>query len=463
MSVAAAGLPKKVLAGLILASALITLDGTGTTIALPAIGRDLNLSVATLQWIANAPLLILAAMLLPAGTLADRFGRIRMMRIGLMCFVVASLGCAAARSDLEIIGARFVQGAGGALVLPATLAVLRGAYTNPTERTRVFGVWAAWTGVASAGGPLIAGALVDVWEWRAVFLPPAVAGVVALLLIHRGAPAASAARTGPIPIKATFALMVLLAGVAYLLMLGPAGDLAGRGLAVGFALAGAAGVVLTRDRHRGVLLPRELRAARNCFPANAITFAFYFGMFGLSFLVVLYVQQVLGNSASWAAVALLPMSVMLFFAEPFGRLAGLIGTRALILAGAIAAAGGIAWMGVSAHPLPFWSHIMLGTGVFGLGLSLAVSALTNAAVAAVPDACAGAASGLNHAVVRGAGLLAVAAVGSISAPGSADAISVEGFQRALLVCAAVVAAGGIGGTLLLSDHEPGGLAKETTG
>jgi MFS family permease len=461
MSVASEGLPKKVLAGLILASALITLDGTATTIALPAIGRDLKVSVTTLQWIANAPLLILAAMLLPAGTLADRYGRIRMMRIGLICFVVASLGCAAARSELEIIGARFVQGAGGALVLPATLAVLRGAYTNSAQRTRVFGVWAAWTGAASAAGPLLAGALVDFWKWRAVFLPAALAGVVALLLIRREAPSASATRTSPVPVRATVALMVLLGGIAYLLMHGSAEGVQVSRLTLGFVLAAVAAVVLTRDRHRGVLFPRELRAARNCLPANAITFALYFGMFGLSFLVVLYVQQVLGYSASWAAVVLLPMSIMLFFAELFGRLTTLVGTRALILAGAIAAAGGIAWMGVSSHPLPFWSHIILGTGLFGLGLSLAVSALTHAAVAAVPDACAGAASGLNHAVVRVAGLIAVAVLGSISAPGLADAITVEGFQRALLVCATVVAAGGIAGTLLLSDDAPGGLGRET--
>jgi MFS family permease len=463
MSAAAEGLPKKGLVGLILASALVTLDGTAATIALPAIGRDLNVPMTTLQWIANAPLLILAAMLLPAGALADRYGRIRVLRTGVVCCVIASLGCAAARSDLEIIGARFVQGAGGALVLPAALAVLRGAYTRSTERTHVLGVWAAWTGGASVAGPLLAGALVDLWEWRAVFLPAALTGVVALLLIERHTPATAATRTGPVPVRATVALVVLLGGAAYLLMHGPAEGLQVPDVTVGLLLAGAAAVVLTRDRHRDVLFPRELRAARNCLPANAITFALYFGMFGLSFLVVMYVQQVLGYSATWAAIVLSPMSVMLFFAEPFGRLATVIGTRALVLAGAIAAAAGTAWMGVSAHPLPFWPHIIVGTAVFGLGLSLAVSALTHAAVAAVPDACAGAASGLNHAVVRGAGLIAVTVLGSISAPNVADAITVDGFQRALLVSAAVVGVGGIAGTLLLRDDQPGGVAKETGG
>jgi MFS family permease len=457
------GLPKKVLAGLILASALITLDGTAATIALPAIGRDLNASMATLQWIANAPLLILAAMLLPGGTMADRYGRFRMMRVGLMSFVAASIGCAAAASDLQIIAARFVQGAGGALVLPASLAVLRGAYTDGPERARIFGVWAAWTGVAGAAGPLLAGALVDVWVWRAVFLPAAIAGVIALLLIHQQAVAASATRSGPVPAKATIALTVLFGGVAYLLIHGAEPGLRVSRLTLSGGLALVAAVVLVRDRHRHVLLPRELIAARNCLTANAITFALYFGLFGLSFLVVLYVQQVLGYTASWAAMVLLPMSVMLFFAERFGRLTARLGTRALVVAGAIAAAGGLAWMGTGAHPLPFGTHIIPGTALFGLGLSLAVSALTHAAVAAVPDSCAGAASGLNHAVVRTAGLIAVALLGSISAPGLAEAISIEGFQRALLVCAAVVAAGGVVGVVLLRDDEPGGLASTAGG
>jgi MFS transporter, DHA2 family, methylenomycin A resistance protein len=135
---------RRQLAGLILASAVITLDGTATTIALPAIGRDLSASMSRLQWIANAPLLVLAAMLLPAGTLADRYGRVRILRVGLMGFVAASLACAMAPSDIAVIWARLAQGAGGALVLPAALAVLRGAYTDPGERARIFGVWAAW-------------------------------------------------------------------------------------------------------------------------------------------------------------------------------------------------------------------------------------------------------------------------------------------------------------------------------
>ena len=223
------------------------------------------------------------------------------------------------------------------------------------------------------------------------------------------------------------------------------------------AVTVAGAVVLARHRDRQVLFPAELLAARNCLPANATTFALYFGMFGLSFLLVLYVQQVLHYSALGASVLLLPMSIMLFLAERFGRLTVFVGAKRLIVAGTLSAATAVAWLGASGHPLPFWPHMVLGTGLFGLGISLAVSALTHAAVAAVPDKCAGAASGLNHAVVRVAGLGAVALLGSIAAPGATDVVSAEGVQRALLICSGIVAVGGLVGSGLLRDDEPGGL------
>lgn len=449
-------MPPRQLAALILASALITLDGTATNIALPAIGRDLSASMPRLQWIANAPLLALAAMLLPAGTAADRFGHVRLVRIGLMLFVAASVMCALAWSDAAIIGAKLGQGAGGALVLPATLAVLRSAYGNAAERTRILGIWAAWTGAASAAGPLLAGLLVDVMSWRAVFIPSIVVGSAAVMLLKRES-SRGARGSGPVPGFATAALIVVLGAFAYLLMHASRSGLDDALLLIPAALAVAGGVVLSRDPQRQVLFPRELVTARNCLPANAITFALYFGMFGLSFLLALYVQQVLHYSAVWAAVVLLPISIMLLFAERFGRLTSSVGTRWVVLAGALLAAGGLAWIGSAPHPVPFWSHIILGTTCLGLGISAAVSALTHAAVAAVPEACAGAASGLNHAVVRAAGLIAVALLGSIAAPGASDVISADGFQRAVLMCATVVAAGGIAGSVRLRDDKPGGV------
>jgi MFS family permease len=444
------------LAGVIMASALITFDGTATTVALPAIGRDLSASISRLQWIANAPLLVLAAMLLPAGTLADRFGRVRVMRIGLIAFVAASCAAAAAASDAWVISARLLQGAAGALVLPAALAILRAAYTDADERARVFGIWAAWTGVASALGPLMGGAIVDLSSWRAVFLPSAVAGVAAVLLLERES-GTGITRSTPVPARATVALSVVIGAVAYVLMQAADTGATAARIALPAMLATVGTAVLLRDPRRQVLFPRELLTARNCVPANATTFALYFGMFGFSFIVVLYVQQLLQYSALWAAVVLLPISVLLLFAERLGRFTAVIGTRWVIVAGALAAALGIGWIGSSPHPVPFWSHLIAGTSLFGFGLSLAVSALTHAAVAGVPDACAGTASGLNHAVVRAAGLVSVALLGSLSAPGMSDTVSVEGVQRALVLCAAVVGAGGALGGAFVRDDEPGGL------
>jgi MFS family permease len=448
--------------GLILASALITLDGTATTIALPTIGRELGAKVSLLQWISNAPLLSLAAFLLPAGTLADRFGRVRVMRIGLVGCVVTLLACAAAQSPIHLVAARFALGAAGALVLPAALAVLRGATEDAAERARTFGVWAAWTGVASACGPLFAGMIVDAWSWRAVFLPAAAAGLVAAILLETERREDRAAPSQPLPALATAALAVSFGAIAYVLMrVGDAAGLGGWqvGLPVGLAIGGVA--VLVRDRKRHVLLPPELLTAPNCVPANAATFALYFGMFGLSFLVALYAQQVLRYSALWSAVVLLPISMMLFLAERFGQLTSRVGTRWLIVAGAIAAAGGAAWMASGPQPLPFWSHLIVGTALFGLGMSLAVSALTHAAVAAVPEACAGVASGLNHAVVRAAGLMAIALLGTIAAPGLSEAVSEEGFQRAMMICAGVVGLGGVAAGVWVRNDAPGGLSSES--
>jgi MFS family permease len=454
-------MPGRQLTVLILASALTTLDGTATTIALPAIGSDLAAPMTRLQWIANAPLLALAAMLLPAGVIADRVGHVRLLRIGLIAFVAASLVCAAAWSDAAIVGAKLAQGAAGALVLPAALAGLRRASADASERTRIFGRWAAWTGAASAAGPLLAGLLVDTLSWRAVFLPSVLGGLICLALLTREPRMAIREPVGPVPGLATAAVMVLLGALAYLLIHASRNGLDDTTLLVPAALVIWASVTLGRDARRHVLFPPELLRARNCLPANATTFALYFGLFGLSFLLVLYVQQVLHYSAFWAAAVLLPISIMLLFAEHLGRLTSAIGTKWLVVAGAVLAAGGVAWIGSADHPMPFWSGIMAGTTLFGLGISVTVSALTHAAVAAVPTQCAGAASGLNHAVVRAAGLVAIALLGSIASPGASNIVSAEGFQRAILLCAAIVAAGGLAGGAWLRDHEPGGVTSSS--
>lgn len=451
---------RRQLSGLMLASALITFDGTATTVALPVIGKSFSASVFSLQWVSNAPLLVLAALLLPAGLMADRFGRVRVIRIGLATFSAGAALSVAASSVGLLITARLLLGLGGALILPATLALLRASADEADERTRIFGLWAAWTGVAAALGPLVAGVLVDLLTWRAIFALSAAAGLASLPLVRSQTLPASTPRQHPVPFVASAALVLLLGAAAYALMAFAGGAGEWTQLALPCTVAIAAVVPLVRDPRSHQLVPRELLRARNCMPANAASFALYFGMFGLSFLVALYTQQVLGYGALRAAVVLLPISVMLFFAEAFGRLSSRFGTRTLIIAGTLCAAAGIYWIASGPHPLAFWSRLLVGTALHGLGLSLAVSALTHAAVAAVPETCAGAASGLNHAVVRVAGLLAIAVLGSAAAPGSSAAVSPDGFQAAMYGCAAVVAIGGVLGCVFLRDDAPGGVKGE---
>lgn len=393
---------------LILASALITLDGTAVTVSLPAIGRDLSMPVSQLQWISSASLLMLAALLLPMGAATDRLGRYRAIRIGLLLFAAGSLAGLLAPSAVWLIGARAVQGIGGALILPAALAALRAGLPDPLERTRVFGVWAAWTGVAGAAGPLLGGAIVDLLSWRAVLAMSCVVAVITVAMFHLrySEHAGREERQGPIPL----------------------------GLAV-----------------------RELVRSHNCLPANGATFAFYFGMFGLSFLLVLYTQQVLGYSGIWAGAVLLPISAMLFAAGVLGRLTARFGSRLVLTTAAGIAAAGVVWLATGPHPLSFTTRLIPAMLLFGLGISLAVAPLTQAAVSAVPEHCAGSASGLNHATVRAAGLIAIAVVGALAAPGGSKSVSPEGLRTALLVCAAVVGLVGAGSGALVRDDRPGGL------
>jgi MFS family permease len=447
-------------AALILASALITLDGTAVTVALPAIADGLDVPFSRLQWIGNAPLLALAALLLPAGGLADSYGRGRLVRIGLLTFGVASAACAVAPSYPFLIAGRFLQGAGGALVLPAALARLRAAFTVPEERTRKFGVWAAWTGVAAAAGPLLGGALVDLLSWRAVFGMSSSLAAGALVLLGTSGDRDHVRQHRGVPVREATALAIFLGATAYLLIEGGAAGWTSKRILFVALLVPLSLTTVAQGSGAVALFPRELRARRNCMAANGATFALYFGMFGLPFLLVLYTQQALKYSGTWAGAAVLPISVMLFLAEPFGRMTARVGTRRLIALGSIVAAGGMLWIAAGDDPLAFWTHIITGAALFGLGVSMAVSPLTHAAVAAVPETLAGAASGLNHAVVRASGLLAIALLGTLAGSDESTGMSVEGFRRAMWVCGALVGVGGIIGALQIRDQEPGGLPSD---
>jgi MFS family permease len=383
-----------------LASALVTFDGTAVTLAIPAIGRDLTMPTSSLHWISDAPLFMLALLLLPAGALADRYGHFRVLRAGLLTFAAGAIAAAMADNSLVIVGSRALQGIGAAFILPSAFAVIRATVEDPARRARKFGVLAAWTGVAAVVGPLLGGLLADSVTWRAVFTASAT-----------------------------------LAGVAY--------------LSVWSAREAVPG-------SRGALLPAQVIRARNCLAANVATFGLYFGVFGLPFVIVIYLQEALRYSALTASLAILPLSIMMFLAAPFAKLTARVGSRRLVAIGSVIAAAGAVWMAMPTG-MPFWAAVLVGTSLFGLGVSIAVSPLTHAAVSAVGESCAGTASALNHAVVRAGGLAGIAWLGALAGAQHTDGLSMEGFRSAMSACGLVGGTCGIAGALFLRDDEAGVL------
>ena len=389
------------LSALIMASALITFDGTAVTLALPAMRRALEVPPSSLHWISDAPLLLVAVLLVPAGALADRHGHFRTLRHGLMVFATGAAIACVAPSGAMLISARAVQGIGAAFILPSGFAVIRAAIDDPLRQARKFGVLAAWTGAAAIAGPLLGGALADVLTWRAVFALTATAALAAYLFLRTARDGRRAAATP--------------------------------------------------------LFPLELIRSRNCAAANLSTFGLYVGVFGLPFVIALYLQDVLEYSALTTSLAILPLSIMMFFAATFAKWSARLGSRRLIAMGSVIATAGTVWMAASPASVPVWTTIAVGTALFGLGVSLAISPLTQAAVAGVDKSCAGSASALNHAVVRAAGLLGIALLGSIAGSHANDGVALEGFRSAMSLCGAIGATCGLGGALLLRDEEAGVL------
>ena len=387
------------LGALMLASALVTLDGTAVTLALPSMAQSLAMRASSLHWVSDAPLLMLALLLLPAGTFADRTGHYRAMRIGLLIFGIGAAIAGLSTTAMVLIGARGLQGVGAAFILPGAFAVIRAAINEPERQARKFGVLAAWTGAAAVAGPLIGGALADLLSWRVVF--------------------------------------AISTGLGMLAFVG---------------LWGAREAVAPS---RQPLLPPQLIRTRNCVAANLATFGLYFGVFGLPFVIVIYLQEVLRYSALSASLVILPLSIMMFFAAPFAKLSARWGSKRLVAIGSVVAATGAVWMAIPMTALPLWVALVTGTALFGLGVSIAVSPLTQAAVAGVGESCAGAASALNHAVVRAAGLAGIGLLGYII--GSSERPTDDELRVAMSTCAVIGAACGLGGAFLLRNEEEGAL------
>jgi EmrB/QacA subfamily drug resistance transporter len=451
----------------ILGSGMALLDATVVNIALPAIGREFGAGFRTLQWIVNAYALTLAALILLAGALGDHFGRRRVFIIGVTGFAAASLLCGLAPNAEILVAARALQGIGGALLTPGSLAIISSSFAA-TDRARAVGAWSGLGGVAGAVGPFLGGYLVQL-SWRAVFLInlPVAAFIVVAALRH--VPETSDTQSPPgLDLLGSALAAAGLAGMTYALT--SLGSTAGGGAAV--VAAGVGGVValvafvLVERRSPHPLVPLALFADRRFSVANVVTLVVYAGLGVFFFLLVLHLQIVAGFSPLVAGTALLPVTVlMLLLSARAGALAERIGPRLPMSVGPLVAAVGFLLTLRIGRGASYLSDVLPAVVVLGLGLSLTVAPLTATVLSSADPRFAGTASGVNNAVARSAGLLAVAVIPVAAGLATADYTDpvsfAAGFHTAMLISAGLLALGSLLAAVLLREPHPAPVATPT--
>jgi len=445
-------------AAMILASGMAFLDGSIVSLALPAIESDLDAGVVGLQWTVNAYTLTLAALILVSGSMGDRLGRRRIFLVGVIWFAVASVLCAAAPSIEVLVAARALQGIGGALLTPGSLAIIS-ASIDPADRGRAIGIWAGLSGVTTAIGPLVGGWLVDTVGWRWVFwinIPLAIAVVVIAL---RHVPETKGEQS-----RLDFGGAGLsLAGLAFLTY----GLVAQQWMPSIAGVAFLVAFVLHQRRTPHALVPLSLFTDRVFTAANICTFAIYGALSAGFLLLVLQLQYVSGYSPLEAGLATMPPTIlMLLFSGRAGALGQRIGPRwPLTFGPLLMALGFVLYLKVDDDP-NFFLEVLGGGIVSGIGLTLLVAPLTTSVLASAPPDQAGIASGINNAVARTASLLAVAAIPPIAGIAGANFSSPEvfspGFRTGtLIVVGMLVVAGVLAATLIQKPPRFDELVQES--
>jgi EmrB/QacA subfamily drug resistance transporter len=436
-----------VIAVAVVGSGMAFLDGTIVNVALPDIGRDFNASTSSLQWILNGYLLTLASLILLGGSLGDRYGRRRIFVLGATLFTATSLLCAIAPNVGLLIGARFLQGIGGALLTPGSLAMIEASFRQE-DRARAIGAWSGLTGVAAALGPLVGGYLIDAVSWRAAFLINLPIGGLVVAMSHHVPESRDPTSHGRLDFAGALLAALALGGTTYALIEGP-----GRGLSPPIVVTGALGVlalaafVVTERRGSNPMVPLAIFASRQFSAANLVTFVVYAALGGVFFLLVAFLQISLHYSPIAAGAALLPQTaLMLLLSARSGALAERIGPRIPLTVGPVLIAAGMVLLAQINPGDSYVASVLPGVIVFGLGVTLVASPVTATALAAVDARHAGIASGVNNAVARVANLLAIAVlplVAGITGASFYDSTAMtHGFHVAMIVSA--VLAGGAG-------------------
>lgn len=438
------------LAATVLGSGMAFLDGTVVNVALPAIARDLDTGLAGLQWVLDAYLLTLGALLLLGGALGDRYGRRRVFEVGLVAFSAASALCGLAPNLGSLVVARAVQGVGGALLVPGSLALLSASFA-PDDRGPAVGAWSGLAGAFSALGPFLGGWLVDAVSWRLVFLINLPVAALTLWIVRAHVPESrdpAATRGGRLDVPGAAAATVGLAGVVFALIEGTAHGVSAPVVLAGLVGAGALAAFPLLERAQAQpLVPLELFRSRQFSGANATTLAVYGAFAGALFLFVVHLQQGLGYSALEAGSAMLPVTVLLLLlSAPAGRLGQRIGPRLPMTVGPLVAGAGLLALSGVRPGTSYATGVLPGVLVFGAGLALTVAPLTAAVMASVEERHLGVGSGVNNAVARVAGLLSVALLplaAGLSGVDPGEPAFAAGVGDALRLSAAVCAAGGL--------------------
>ncbi len=439
-----------VIAAAVLGSGGASIDATVVGIALPPISRSFHCSLGALQWVVTGYTLTLAAFLLLGGSLGDRYGRRRIFLIGIVWFMVASIACGLAPSAPALIAARILQGVGGALLTPASLAIIEASF-RPDDRSRAIGAWAALGGLATAAGPLVGGYLISVGSWRWVFFVnvPVVAAVLAISARHVPESRDPSA-TGPVDAVGAGLAVVFLASLTYGLIEGPGRgwtSTAVVGCLVAAAICGPAFLWYER-RRANPLLPLGLFARRQFSAANAVTFLVYGALGGALFLLPVALQNVAGYTPLESGLALLPVTaIMLAFSVRSGRLSARIGPRLQMSVGPVVAGVGLLLLTRAATPGYYVVQVLPAVVLFGAGLATTVAPLTATALGAAEPEQAGMASAVNTVVARTAGLRAVALpplLAGLTGPDALEpAVFASGFRTALVIAGTACAAGGV--------------------
>jgi EmrB/QacA subfamily drug resistance transporter len=450
-----------VLFATVLGSGVAFLDMTVVNVALPTIGKELNASVAGLQWIVNGYSLTLASLILIGGSLGDRYGRRKIFLIGIVWFAAASLLCGLAPTAETLVAARALQGVGGALLTPGSLAIIQASFA-PGDRARAVGAWSGLSGIAGAIGPFVGGWLVGAGSWRLIFLvnvPLALATVVVAL---RYVPETrDPASVRGIDFVGAALTAVGLGAVSWALVGAGERGASGATLATGaVGLAALAAFIAFESRTSHPMVPLEIFRSRQFTAANIVTFVVYASLGITFFLLIVDLQQVLGYSPMQAGLATLPVTaLMLVLSARAGQLADRIGPRLPMAVGPLVIAAGLSLLSRLNAGDTYLGNVLPGVIVFGLGLTLTVAPLTATVLAAAPARYAGIASGVNNAVSRGAGLLAIAVIPGIAGlTGNAyrDPVAFAGgFGTAMLISAALAGAGGVLAWLFIRNEVAG--------